>query len=314
MLPEITTPGVHVSIQQHSPRCFSMKLTLVQQPALALDFSRFFAEFRTGMSIADVMQLPVYEGNRRSTAREWLAFEEGNHDSIELIGDLSRCDGLGHQWSQGELVIHGRCGSFTGSEMSGGRMIIHGDCGTDCGAAMRGGQLFVLGNAGDRLGGPLYGAMAGMQGGEILVAGKTGRHTGQFMRRGLIAACGTMGAQTGHGAIAGTIATMKGFGQASGFELKRATLISMSPLPIDASADATSAHPQNAAGSWRYAGLISSNYFNLLFRRLNRLYSQLDHQLAEQWSFDEQKPPMFDRYLGDQLSIGRGEWLIARQT
>ncbi|QDV30193.1 Formyltransferase/hydrolase complex Fhc subunit C [Planctopirus ephydatiae] len=291
-----------------------MKLTLVQQPALALDFSRFFAELRTGMTTTDVMQLPVYEGNRRSAAREWLACEAGDHDSIEMLGDLSRCDGLGHQWSQGDLVIRSHCGSFIGSEMSGGRIFIHGDCGSDCGAAMKGGQFFVHGNAGDRLGGPRYGAMAGMQGGEILVAGKTGRHTGQFMRRGLIAACGTMGAQAGHGAIAGTMATMKGFGQASGFELKRATLISMSALPIDASANETSAHPLDAVGSWRYAGLISSNYLSLLFRRLHRLYSQFDHQLAEQWLFREQKPPMFDRYLGDQRSIGRGEWLIARQT
>lgn len=291
-----------------------MKLTLVQQPALALDFSRFFAELRTGMTTTDLMQLPVYEGNRRSAAREWLACEAGDHDSIEMLGDLSRCDGLGHQWSKGDLVIRSHCGSFIGSEMSGGRIFIHGDCGSDCGAAMKGGQFFVHGHAGDRLGGPRYGAMAGMQGGEILVAGKTGRHTGQFMRRGLIAACGTMGAQAGHGAIAGTMATMKGFGQASGFELKRATLISMSALPIDASANEISAHPLDAVGSFRYAGLISSNYLNLLFRRLHRLYSQFDDQLAEQWLFREQKPPMFDRYLGDQRSIGGGEWLIARQT
>ncbi|ADG67255.1 glutamate synthase alpha subunit domain protein [Planctopirus limnophila DSM 3776] len=290
-----------------------MKLTLVQQPVLTLDFSRFFAELRTGMTTADLMQLPVYEGNRLTAAREWLACEKGDHDSIEMEGDLSRCDGLGHQWSHGELVIHSHCGSFIGSEMSGGSVIIHGDCGSDCGAAMKGGQFFVYGNAGDRLGGPRDGAMAGMEGGEILVAGKTGRHTGQFMRRGLIAACGTMGAQAGHGAIAGTIATMKGFGQASGFELKRATLISMSALPIDASFNENIAHPLNAADSWRYAGLISSNYLNLLFRRLHRLYSQFDHQLTEQWLFSEQNPPMFDRYLGDQLSIGHGEWLIARQ-
>jgi formylmethanofuran dehydrogenase subunit C len=123
--------------------------------------------------------------------------------------------------------------------MSDGELIVEGDAGDWTGADMRGGRLVVHGSVGRRLGGAYVGARAGMRGGEILVQGDAGDEAGAGLRRGLIAVAGRVGQAAGLRALAGTIVALGSLGAHPGAGMRRASIVAMTsatPLPTYARA------------------------------------------------------------------------------
>lgn len=292
-----------------------MRLTLEKQPGLPLDLRGLTRGLARGMSADEVGRLPIWQGRQSMVVADWFRVEGDFTEDLEIVGDLSRCDQVGAGWSLGRLVVRGSCGHFAGAEISGGVVVIHGDCGDDAGVGMSGGALHVVGNVGDRLGGALSGATAGMQGGEITVSGQSGDRTGEFMRRGLIAVRGRVSGLAGRGAIAGTIVSGETFGAHAGFELKRGSLISLGVPAATSEYDVARQESRLREVSWKRAGKVDSVYLRLLFRRLAELSAPVDPETAEFWMQQCNPLPLFDRFLGDQLALGRGEWLIpSRQT
>jgi formylmethanofuran dehydrogenase subunit C len=136
-------------------------------------------------------------------------------DSLVLVGDLRRFDGIGAGMSLGEIEVRGDAGAWAGAEMSGGVLRISGD-------------------AGARLGAAYPGARVGMTGGEIVVSGDAGEEAGAGMRRGLVAVGGRTGNGAGLRMLAGTVIALGGIGAEAGLGNKRGSLVSgeaVQPLP-----------------------------------------------------------------------------------
>ncbi len=120
---------------------------------------------------------------------------------------------------EGEIVVHGSTGFYTGGFLEGPRLIIDGNtgwysgdnmlrgeliieknAGSNCGPSMIGGTLLVKGSTGSRCG-------FGMKGGDLIVLGDVGRWCGQMTMGGRIVVLGSVGQGLGESMYRGLIHT-----------------------------------------------------------------------------------------------------------
>lgn len=152
-----------------------------------------------GKTLAEILQLKLWEGNKEKTLGELFKVEESKtaenpeEVKITLHGDLSKVRRIGLSMSGGEIVVKGEVGMHLGEEMKGGKITVYGNAGGWVGSMMKGGIIEIHGNAGDYTGAPYRGSNEGMKGGKIVIHGNVGRETGAHMRKGLIKIYGNAG-------------------------------------------------------------------------------------------------------------------------
>jgi len=150
-------------------------------------------------NIAEIVQLKIWEGNKKRTLGELFKVEEtetaGNQEELKITlhGDLSKVRYIGASMTSGEIVVKGNVGMHLGEEMKGGKITVYGNAGGWAGSMMKDGIIEIHGNAGDYVGAPYRGKNEGIKGGKIIVYGNVGRETGAHMRKGLIKIYGDAG-------------------------------------------------------------------------------------------------------------------------
>jgi formylmethanofuran dehydrogenase subunit C len=164
-----------------------------------------------GKTVAELVQLPVTEGNRNLTLGDLFKVEETPDVTPDITcnGDFSRVKRIGQEMKAGEIVFNGDAGMHTGEKMAGGKITINGNTGGWSASQMRRGTFEVHGDAGDYLASPYRGSETGMRGGTIVVDGSVGSDSGCYMHGGVIKIGGNAGRFLGFRMSDGTIYVAK---------------------------------------------------------------------------------------------------------
>lgn len=249
-------------------------------------------------SLTEIERLPVQQANRQVPLAE---FFEISGEASELVwhfeGDLKRVHWLASGMDAGTIHVAGSVGRHAASGMKGGTLRIDGDAGDCLGAEMLGGLVDVAGSAGNLVGAPYRGGRRGMTGGTILVRGSAGDELGRAMRRGLIAVAGDVGAAGGYDFLAGTILIGGSAGPRLGAGTRRGTIV-WSRTPSKSSETPISLQ---LPPTFRRAGRYQPTFLRLLARHL----AQFDFP----FSCDDAAAE-YESYVGDLLTIGKGEVLV----
>lgn len=160
-----------------------------------------------GKSVAEIAELPVYEGNRKEKLDNLFKIEENSAETpnITINGDVSKVKRVGMAMEKGEIIINGNAGMHLGEKMVGGKITVNGNAEGWIGSAMKGGVIEIHGDAGDYLASPYRGTSIGMRGGEIVVDGTVGSDSGCYMKGGVIKIKGGAGPFLGYHMKKGTI-------------------------------------------------------------------------------------------------------------
>lgn len=243
-----------------------------------------------GLSLAEIMRLPVQHGNTAAPLGEFFDVEGDAGDAVVRIeGDCRRVKWLGAGMSEGRLIVSGDAGMHLGAEMRGGVIEVHGSAGDWVGAEMSGGRIHVHGSAGHLVGAAYRGSRAGMRGGTILIEGDAGNEIAACMRRGLIAVGGDAGDFTAVDMIAGTVFVFGRPGLRPAAGMKRGTVACFEPN-----------HPPVLLPSFRYDCRYRPVWLGIYLRQLSAWNFPLPHGADS---------AIWQRYRGDFVSLGKGEVL-----
>lgn len=167
-----------------------------------------------GKSLAEISQLPVFEGNKPKKLSDLFKIEQVNSEDPKIIinGDVSQVRRIGSSMKKGEIIINGNAGMHLGEKMAGGKITVNGNVGQWAGSVMKNGLIEIHGHAGDYLASPYRGVSEGMKGGKIIVDGNVGSDSGCFVRGGLIKIKGNAGPFLGFHISNGTIYVEKNAG------------------------------------------------------------------------------------------------------
>jgi formylmethanofuran dehydrogenase subunit C len=169
----------------------TVTITMKNLPALYLEADNVSPDAFAGKSAAQIVDLPVYEGNGTYTLGKYFEVA-GNAGAtaadtrIVVKGDVTKVKYLGFKISAGEMVIEGNTDLYVGAWMTGGKILAKGNVEAFAATAMKGGELTIEGNAGNYLGAAYRGDWRGMSGGKILVKGNAGSDIGMYMLGGEI--------------------------------------------------------------------------------------------------------------------------------
>jgi len=141
--------------------------------------------------LKEIMELEVWEGNKKKALGELFQIQGETEDSqenitLQISGDLRKVRMIGANMTGGKILIKGDVGMHLGEKMEGGEIIVDGDADSWTGSMMTGGRIEVKGSVEDYLGAPYRGSRNGMKGGTIIVHGDVGNEAGCFMRGGVI--------------------------------------------------------------------------------------------------------------------------------
>lgn len=184
--------------------------------------------------LSEVLNIEVYEGNRRKRLGELFKVKEAGESeetTLEFIGDFSKVRRIGRRMSRGIIRVKGTAGIAFGEAMKGGRIVIEGLAGSWLGAKMRGGSIEVYGDAEGFLGGAYRGEDIGMRGGSIVVHGKAGWNVGYKMKNGLIVVESDIDGFPGVHMSGGTIYVKGGCGRGAGAFMKNGRIIVLGYIP-----------------------------------------------------------------------------------
>jgi len=214
-------------------------LTLRGRPDQRLDLTPLVPHRLASMTAAEIERIELQTTRRRVLLADVFRLRMGDAAQIRIEASCDRLDRIGHEMTDGEIVVEGDVGAWIGRLMTGGRLMIHGSVGPWAASGMKGGTFEIFGSTGDRLGGPGPGEIAGMRGGAVLVHGRVGERVGDRMRRGIIVVEGDAGAYAGSRMIAGTLVVVGRSGPLPGYLLRRGTIVlgketaELSPTFID---------------------------------------------------------------------------------
>jgi formylmethanofuran dehydrogenase subunit C len=210
----------------------SVVATLKEELATPLEVEALSPDIVCGLAHAEILDLPIFLGNRQRRLGDFFEVEGEKSASLELHGDLAQVKWIGRGMSQGSIVIHGNAGMHLGASMSGGTITVDGDAADWLGAEMSGGLIRVHGNAGGQVGAAYRGSTIGMRGGEILIDGGAGIEVGMRMLRGLISIRGQVGDFAGLQMKGGTLFLFGVAGIRAGAWMARGTIIAYEPLRL----------------------------------------------------------------------------------
>ena len=267
----------------------SVVATLREELATPLEVEALSPDVISGLANAEILDLPVFLGNRQRRLGDFFEVEGEKSASLELHGDLAQVKWIGRGMTQGSIVIHGNAGMHLGASMRAGTITVHGDAGDWVGAEMRGGLIRVHGTAGGQVGAAYRGSTAGMRGGEILVGGDAGIEVGMRMRRGLISIQGHVGDFAGLQMKGGTLFLFGGAGVRTGAWMGRGTIVAFEPLRL--------------LPTFLYACTDEPTFLRIYVRHLQKRGVPTPEC---GWSGP------YRRYAGDTSWLGKGEILICQ--
>jgi len=243
-----------------------------------------------GKTESEISELPVLLGNETLKLGDLFSVEGAGSSEITLEGDLSRVKHIGAEMTQGKITVHGDAGMHLGAEMHGGEIVVHGNAGDWAGAEMKGGKIHIHGNAGHGLGGAYRGSRHGMNRGLILVEGNAGNEVGAVMRRGLIVVHGNVADFAGAFMLAGTVIVFGQMGARAGAGMKYGSIIAFKQLEL--------------LPTFHYDCIYSPIFLKLILQSLKAQAVAI----SQDWITGN-----YQRYSGDQNSLGKGEILIYDQ-
>jgi formylmethanofuran dehydrogenase subunit C len=267
-----------------------LALTLRETPQQRVDLSPLIPDRLMALDGASIADAELTCGNRQIRLADLFTVAAGDPTDLRLIGDYSRCDGIGAGMTRGTITIEGDAGAYLGLQMQGGAIRVHGDVGMTAATEMHGGLIEIDGNAGDLLGGALPGNMKGMAGGLVVVRGNAGDRIGDRMRRGTIVVEGNAGAYAASRMIAGTVVVLgAAVGAYPGFGMKRGSLILCS-------------RPERQLPTFGDCGWHDLGFLRLLSRHLRGRSRRLDERATG--------AATVRRLAGDRAVGGKGEILL----
>ena len=238
--------------------------------------------------IKDVEYIPVHHGNEDAYLGDFFKVSGEIDDSVLIEGDLRKVKRIGEGMSQGSIEIHGDVGMHLAKDMSGGKVFVDGNVSDWMASGMSGGIIRVNGSVGNFACASYWGEKGGMSGGVVFINGSAGADLGRRMRRGIVFVSGSVGKFVGVDVIAGTIFVMGEAAEGIGAGMKRGSIV-----------------------LYRQAGLLPSFLYSGEFKPYSMLlYSRYLGDLFQLELPLEFESGYFRRYMGDFLSLGKGEILV----
>ncbi len=264
----------------------ALTLELARKPDQRLDLSPLLPRRLAGLKPKEIEALQIGTTRARLVVGDLFKLKgSGDDGELRLVGTDARCDRIGHELAEGEIVVEGDVGAYLGAAMKGGKISITGRAGPVAGAGMAGGTIAIGGDADERAGGILVGHTHGMRGGLITIGGNAGPMLGERMRRGLIIVNGGAADYAAARMIAGTIIVKGTVARFAGYGLRRGTLI-------------LTKEPKDLLPTFGDCGVMDFNYLALLDRQLRAT------------GHDAKLRSRARRLMGDMATLGKGEMLI----
>jgi formylmethanofuran dehydrogenase subunit C len=263
----------------------ALSFELKAKPDQRLDLSPLVPSRLKDLKPKEIEAIPI--GTTREKLAVGDAFKVKGKDAsmLQFVGTDARCDKIGAELKDGEIVVDGDAGAYLGAGMRGGSIEVKGSAGVLAGASMVRGRITIAGDAGERAGGILVGETLGMRGGVIAIGGNAGPMVGERMRRGLVVVNGDAGDYAGGRMVAGTILFKRGVGRCAGFGLRRGSLIFLE-------------QPKEILPTFGDCGVLEFDYLRLLERSFRDAGSAV--RLGDRAR----------RLMGDMSVLGKGEMLI----
>ena len=263
----------------------ALSFVLKGKPDQRLDLSPLIPARLKDLKLKEIEALAI--GTSRETLTVGDAFKVKGKDtsSLSFVGTDARCDKIGAELKDGDIVVDGDAGAYLGAGMKGGSIEVKGSAGVLAGASMARGRITIAGDVGERTGGVLVGETLGMRGGVIAIGGNAGPMLGERMRRGLVVVNGDAGDYAGGRMVAGTILLKRGVGSGAGFGLRRGSLIFLE-------------QPKDILPTFGDCGVLEFDYLRLLERSFREAGSPI--RLGDRAR----------RLMGDMSVLGKGEMLI----
>jgi formylmethanofuran dehydrogenase subunit C len=267
----------------------SVVATLKEELTTPLEVEALSPDNLAGLGHAEILDQPVYLGNRQRRLGDFFEVEGEKSDSLELRGNLAQVKWIGRGMTRGSIVIQGNAGMHLGAYMTGGTITVEGDAADWLGAEMTGGLIRIHGSAGGQVGAAYRGSTIGMRGGEILIDGSAGIEVGMRMLRGLISVQGQVGDFAGLQMKGGTLFLFGRAGIRAGAWMARGTIVAFEPL--------------NLLPTFLYACTYEPIFLRVYAKHLEkRGVPAPEHG----WSGP------YRRFTGDTCWLGKGEILICQ--
>ena len=263
----------------------ALTFELKGKPDQRLDLSPLIPARLKGLKSKEIEALAI--GTTRVKLSVGDAFKVKGNDtgSLRFVGTDARCDKIGAELTEGEVVVEGDAGAYLGDRMKGGKIEVKGGAGVLAGASMSGGSITIAGDAGERAAGIAVGETLGMRGGQLTINGNAGPLLGERMRRGFVIVGGNAGDYAGGRMVAGTILFKRGVGRYAGFGLRRGSLILVE-------------EPKDLLPTFCDCGVMEFDYLRILDRWLRTT--------GQRVSLGDRAR----RLMGDMAALGKGEMLI----
>ena len=202
-----------------------LNIKLKKKLKFRLDLSQLIPGKIGKKTKTEIKALKISYGNEKRNISDFFSISGTLKNGIIFKGDLSKCDYIGNQMKNGEIIINGNTGNYLGNKMYDGRIIVNGSTSDYTGCSLHGGEIIIKKNTGDYLGSSQQGNKIGMSGGLLLVHGNAGTRAGFKMRAGVIYIKGNTKNFLGNQMIAGTIIINGKVGSNTGLLMKRGTII-----------------------------------------------------------------------------------------
>ena len=202
-----------------------LNIKLKKKLKFRLDLSQLIPDKIGKKTKTEIKTLQISYGNETRNISYFFSISGTLKKGIIFKGDLSKCDYIGNQMKNGEIIINGNTGNYLGNKMKNGKIIVNGSTSDYAGCSLQGGEIIIKKNTGDYLGSSQQGNKIGMSGGILLVYGNAGIRVGFKMRSGVIYIKGNVKDFLGNQMIAGTIITKGKIGSNIGLLMKRGTIV-----------------------------------------------------------------------------------------
>lgn len=263
----------------------ALTFKLATKPNQRLDLSPLTPERLAGLSPSEIEALPIGTSREPVTVGDIFKLKGNDAAKLRLVGTDARCDRIGQDLTQGEIVVDGDAGAYLGAAMRGGQIRLSGSAGPFAGGGMKGGTIEIAGDVGERAGGVVVGETFGMRGGRMSIGGKAGPMLGERMRRGLVVVHGGAGDYAGARMIAGTLLIKGRVGRWAGYGLRRGSII-------------LSKEPKDLLPTFGDCGVLDFNWLRVLERNLQATGARVKFRCRAR------------RLMGDMAVLGKGEMLI----
>jgi formylmethanofuran dehydrogenase subunit C len=207
----------------------TVTLTPLKQTKISIEAETITPDNFAGKTQEEIENIPLWEGNRQTTLKEFFKIEVEGNDAAEntkiiINGSIPRVKRVGEGMSAGVILINGDVDMHVGAKMRGGTITVKGNADSWAGREMKGGELIIEGDAGYYLGAGYRGEACGMRGGRIIVFGDARDYVGEHMCGGEIIIKGNAGLMPGLSNNGGTI-IIEGNTTLPGGEMKKGTII-----------------------------------------------------------------------------------------